>query len=119
MMKKFRWIYIVKWLMIVLCLFLLACATTPKQKQLLTIETFNGIYKQYLDVYDRQPENIKAEWKKDIDPYWQEASTAIDAYMAISDPASTEAQKKIAIYNAAKNHAIKLLLKYGIKIKED
>lgn len=114
MVRKFRWV------MVVLCVFLVtACASTPKQKQLLTIETFNGIYKQYLDEYDRQTPEVKAEWKKDIDPYWKEASKAMDAYLAFTDPSSTDAQKQVTLYNAAKNQALKLLLKYGVEIKEE
>lgn len=113
-MRKLRWVAVL------LCIFLVgACSATPKQKQLLTLETFNGVFKQYLDVYDRQPESIQQEWKKDIDPYWAEASLAMNAYMAISDPTSSDAQKKLAIYNAAKNQALKLLLTYGVEIKEE
>lgn len=109
-----------RWIVVLLCIFVVvACAATPKQKQLLTLETFNGLYKQYLDEYDRQTPEIRAEWKADIDPYWKEASTAMDAYLAITDPKSTEAQKKLAIYNAAKNQALKLLLTYGVEIKEE
>jgi len=97
----------------------MACAMTPMQKQLMTLDTFNGIYRQYLDEYDRQPASVKENWKEQIDPYWKEASLAMNAYMAVSDPDSTEAQKKLAIYSAAKNQALKLLLKYGVEIKED
>lgn len=98
---------------------LMACAMTPMQKQLMTLQTFNGIYTQYLDEYDIQPPSVQSNWKEQIDPYWKEASLAMNAYMAISNPESTEAQTKLAIYLAAKNQALKLLLKYGVEIKED
>lgn len=117
-MVKVRRLFIIV-VAVLLCVVFVACASTPKQKQLLSIETFNGLYKQYLDEYDRQPDEIRAEWKVKIDPYWREASLAIDAYLAITDPASTEAQKKMAIYNAAKNQALRLLMTYGIEIKEE
>ena len=99
--------------------FVIGCASTPKQKSLLTIETFNGIYKQYLDEYDRQSDDVQKKWKEQIDPYWKEASQAIGAYLKITDPNSSEAQKKIALYNVARNHAVRLLLTYGIEIKEE
>jgi len=102
-----------------LSIFIVSCATTPKQSQLLTIETFNGMYKQYLDEYDKQPEETQIKWKVEVDPYWAEASQAITEYLKISDPSSTEAEKKLAIYSAAKNHALKLLIKYGVEIKEE
>ena len=105
--------------LLVALLLLVACATTPKQKQLLTLETFNSVYEQYLDIYDTQTDATKAEWKVKVDPYWKNASAAIDAYMAIADPSSTDAQKKLAIYTAAKNQALKLLMTYGVEIKED
>ena len=108
-----------KWWVLLLIILLVACAATPKQKQLLTLEAFNGVYVQYLDEYDRQPPSVQADWHKKIDPYWAEASKAIDAYLTITDPASTEAQTKLAIYNAAKNQALKLLLTYGTEIKEE
>jgi len=97
----------------------LSCAMTPKQKQLMTFETFNSVYKQYLDAYDRQDDATKAKWKAEIDPYWKDASAAVDAYMAFSDPTTTDAQAKLAIYNAAKKEALRLLLTYGVEIKEE
>ena len=107
-------------LIALLSIFIIAsCATTPKQSQLLTIETFNGMYKQYLDEYDKQPEEIQDKWKREVDPYWAEASQAISEYLKVSNPDSTEAEKKLAIYSAAKNHALKLLIKYGVEIKEE
>ena len=57
------------------------CATTPKQKQLITIESFNSIYKQYLDEYDAQPISVRQRWKKNVDPYWETASDAIKLYI--------------------------------------
>lgn len=109
-----------RWIAVLLCVILvMACSATPKQKQLLALETYNGLFVQYLDTYDKQTPEVKAEWHRDIDPYWHEASKAMDAYLAISDPSSTEAQKKLAIYNAAKGQALRLLLTYGIEIKEE
>jgi hypothetical protein len=98
---------------------LISCGgMTPKQQQLTTLGTFNGIYKQYLDEYDLQSSTVQAEWKADIDPVWKEASRAMDEYLAITDPNSTEAQQKLALYTAIKDHALALLFKYGITIKE-
>ena len=110
----------VKFIGILLALFfIIACASTPTQKRLMTVSTFNSIYKQYLDEYDKQPVTIQEKWKVEIDPYFAEASLAMDAYLAITDPTSTDAVKQLAIYKAAKDQAIRLLFTYGIKIKEE
>ena len=109
-----------KIVLLVICFILmLGCATTPKQKQLLTIDSFNDIYKQYLDAYDLQPPTVKAKWKEDIDPLFKTASDAIKAYAKISDPTSLEAKDKSAIYVKAINTAKTLLITYGVTIKEE
>lgn len=106
-------------LLVVLSLILVSsCATTPVRNQLLTLDTFNNIYEQYLNAYDQQMPEVKAKWKAEIDPYWLDASVAIDAYVAFTDPTTPDAQKKLALYKAAKDQAVKLLFKYGIEIKE-
>jgi len=95
------------------------CAGTPIQNRLMTASTFNSVYKQYLDSYDRQPVTIQQKWKVEIDPYFAEASAAMGAYIAITDPLSSDAQKQLAIYEASKNQAVRLLFTYGVKIKEE
>ncbi len=107
------------WVLVLVCLFLVSCSSTPKQKQLLTVETFNSVFKQYLDAYDRQPDSVKAKWKEDIDPHWKTASEAVGIYADMADPTTIEAKDKLAIYEAAKTTAIKLLLTYGVEIKEE
>lgn len=98
---------------------LAACGTlTVKQRQLSTLDNFNFAYSQYLNLYDKQTPAVKAEWKANIDPYWKEASKAIDAYMIFTDPNSTEAQNKLMVYETAIRTAKDLLLKYGVTIKE-
>ena len=106
-------------LALVLAFFIVSCAATPKQKQFMTLDTFNSMYKEYLDIYDTQPPSIQAEWKAKVDPYWKEASLAMNAYMAITDPDSTEGQRKLAIYKAVRNQALNLLLTYGVEIREE
>ena len=103
----------------ILAIVAFSCATTPKQKQLMSIETFNGLYKQYLDEYDRQPLDIQAKWKADIDPLWATASDAIKSYAKIKDPTSLTAVEKSEAYTTALNQALKILLTYGVEIKEE
>lgn len=111
---------LVETLALVLALFIVfACATTPKQKQLLAIDTFNGLYKKYLDIYDQQTPKIQAEWRDKIDPEWKAASDAIKEYASIKNPISVTAQEKASIYTTALSTATKLLLKYGVDIKEE
>lgn len=100
-------------------LMFVACAGTAIQNRLMTADTFNSIYKQYLDAYDRQPVTIQQEWKVKVDPLFAEASLAMGAYLAITDPSSSEATKKLEMYKAAKDQAVRLLFTYGITIKEE
>lgn len=111
---------IIETLALVLALFIVfACATTPKQKQLMTIETFNSMYKQYLDEYDKQTPEVQAKLKANVDPLWATASDAIKVYAKIKDPTSITAVEKSNIYTTALNDALKLLITYGIEIKEE
>jgi hypothetical protein len=113
-----------KFIGIILALFLVigmvaGCAGTPTQNRLMTADTFNSIYEQYLDSYDRQSGTTQQKWKVEIDPLFAEASAAMGAYTAITDPSSSDAQKQLEIYKAAKDQAVRLLFTYGIKIKEE
>jgi len=117
-MRKFKYIGIILALFFVVGM-VAGCAGTPTQNRLMAADTFNSIYKQYLDSYDRQPVTIQQKWKVEIDPYFAEASLAMGAYMAITDPLNSDAQKQLAIYEASKDHAIRLLFTYGITIKEE
>ncbi len=103
----------------VMLLLICSCATTPKQKQVLALDTFNGLYEQYLDEYDRQPEAIQAKWRDDIDPYWAEASLAIDSYVKLTNPDTPEGERKMKLYEVARDHALRLLITYGVEIKEE
>lgn len=98
---------------------LVSCAGTPTQNRLMLSDSFNSIYEQYLDAYDRQSGTIQQKWMVEIDPLFAEASAAMGAYMRITDPLSTDAQKQLALYTAAKDQAVRVLLTYGIKIKEE
>jgi len=107
-------------LIFVLLLFIVfACGTTPKQKQLMAIDTFNSMYKQYLDNYDRQSPEMQAQLKEVVDPLWKTASDAIKVYAKIQDPTSPTAVEQASIYTTALNSALSLLVQYGIEIKEE
>ena len=108
-----------KFTVLFVVLLLFACAGTPTQQRLMTADTFNSMYKQYLDSYDMQSVTIQQEWKVKIDPYWAEASAAMDSYLTITDPSSTDAQRQLEIYKLAKDQAIRLVFTYGITIKEE
>ena len=97
----------------------LSCATTPKQKQLMAIDTFNSMYKQYLDQYDRQSDEMKTQLKETVDPLWKSASDAIKVYAKIKDPTSITAVEQASIYTTALNNALQILIQYGIEIKEE
>jgi len=105
-------------ILLALC-FTIACAGTPTQNRLMTADTFNSIYEQYLDAFDRQSGTTQQKWMVEIDPLFAEASAAMGAYMAITDPSSSNAANQLAIYEAARDQAVRLLLTYGIEIKEE
>jgi len=114
-MRKFKFIGVI----LALVFIIISCAGTPVQRRLEVADTFNSIYEQYLDAYDRQSVTIQQKWKVEIDPLFAEASAAMGAYLAVTDPSSSEADRHLAFYTAAKDQAVRLLLTYGIKIRED
>ena len=117
-MRKFKFIGIILALCLVIGM-MAGCAGTPIQNRLMASDTFNSIYEQYLNAYDRQSGTTQQKWKVDIDPLFAEASAAMGAYMAITDPSSSDATKQLEIYKAAKDQAVRLLFTYGIEIKEE
>lgn len=102
-----------------LAIIALSCATTPKQKQLMTIDSFNSVYERYLNTYDQQNPVVQAEWKEKVDPLFKTASDAVKAYAKIKDPTSLTAQEKSEVYTQALNKAFEILLTYGVDIKEE
>ena len=117
-MRKFKFIGIILALCLVIGM-MAGCAGTPIQNRLMASDTFNSIYEQYLNAYDRQSGTTQQKWKVDIDPLFAEASAAMGAYMAITDPSSSDATKQLEIYKAAKDQAVRLLFTYSIEIKEE
>ena len=93
-----------------------SCTYSTPQKNLITISTFNNLYEQYLDLYDKQPEATKLKWREEIDPYWSIASKSLEIYLTTTN--QEEAKEKLKLLIEAETTIISLLQSYGFKLEE-
>jgi hypothetical protein len=59
---------------------LLAACARPYTSYVVTRQGYNDVLEEYLDWYDTQPANMRAECKAKIDPQVERATAALDAW---------------------------------------
>ena len=71
-------------------------------------------YNDALESYLGQKDALAAETRKEIEPVFEEAGRALDAWGAVHDLENSDAYEKQAAYNKVKAELFRLLFEYGI-----
>ena len=71
-------------------------------------------YNDALESYLGQKDGLASETRKEIEPVFEEAGKALDAWGAVHDLENSDAYEKQAAYNKVKSELFRLLFEYGI-----
>jgi outer membrane murein-binding lipoprotein Lpp len=103
--------------LIVGCVLVVGCATTPVEQKityLTTRDTLNGALANYSSRVKAMPVGVQKDAiKAEFNPIWKDAEKGLDAWGAIVKGLSTEDPlESIRLFTEAKNKLIELGIKY-------
>ena len=121
MVRIFRKRIVVAFAVVLAMVMMVSCGgmqnLTPKQKYYVTQMTFNDIVEQYIAQAKIQPESVKVNLRKYVNPVIKEARDALKIYKTSIGTSSETSNRDL--YIAVLDKLTDLMLKYGITIKEE
>lgn len=110
-------------ILLILTVFLFTACTmfqkmTPDKKYATYRTAFNELTKSYIVEAKKQPEDIRAKLRKEVNPKIKDAEAALDKYYDALNLPNDDPDARLAFYLDLKNEVIKLCIKYGLKIKD-